>query len=157
MMHPVKPITSTNCLSKTSEEPVNENPTIAEDDEEVAIPETELIPEGPTEFAINEIELLKGIETPYGVRDKVRFTFRLTRPDENGEMREGSIRRSFNLSCSAKSDLVKFLAEIRMPNPGKTFRRKDYLGIIGRAEVKHVALENGDEIAVLQNFSRPSV
>lgn len=154
MIHSLKPLTSADYPSKTPEEPVSENQVEAEDEEEMSIPVAKLPPEGPADFAIHMIDFLKGVETPYGVRDKVRFTFRVIRPDENGEVREDFIHRSYNLSCSDKSDLVRFLAEIGMPNPGQRFQKKNYLGIIGRAEIKHVTLENGDKIVILEHFSR---
>lgn len=126
-----------------------------EDDEaEIDIPEYELFPEGECEFAVIAVNTEKGVETPFGIKDKVKFRCRVSKVGPNGELLEGTISVSFNISTHPKSYLMRFLDQIEMPKPAGRFKRNDYLGVIGWAEVKHVTIGSGDTIATLQNFRR---
>ena len=113
-----------------------------------------LVPEGPCEFSIKSARIQKGVDTLYGLRDKIQITFVVRRIDGSGELRQWQIRRSFNISSNDKSDLSRLHTQLHLPKPKKNVCCRDYFGIIGKAEVKHVTLEDGDIIAVLENFIR---
>ena len=136
------------------EEEINEDEALKADDElDIEVPEYHLIPVGPCKFVISRVRILRDVETPFGVKNRIQLTFNIKKADETGEIREWPIRRSFNVSANENSSLMKFHDQIRCPRPTKILHCRDYLGITGDAEIKYATLENGNTIAVIENFS----
>jgi hypothetical protein len=134
--------------AKSQEDAVRTDGATGVDFDEIA-----LLPEGPCRFKIEDAEILMQVQTPYGLKNKVRFGFTVAQTDEEtGETETGTIHRSYNISKYEKSELMQFTAQLGLPKPGKRFDPSVYVGLSGEAVVKHAEAYSGDEIAVLDCF-----
>jgi hypothetical protein len=90
--------------------------------------------EGLYDATVSAVEAMDGVQTPYGVKDKIVVTF---------DVKGCEIKRRYNKSLFPSSNLYEFISELA-GEPGDAFDVAELVGERCRVMISHATTDAGD-------------